>query len=52
MKKKCSTCWGKKKVCIALRKDLSPILEDCRDCEGRGYIELEVFDDQEQSNNA
>lgn len=39
MIKECPTCWGKRKVCVALNEDLSPILEDCRDCGGKGWIE-------------
>ena len=40
MKKKCPTCWGKGKVCIRLEEDLTPILEDCRDCQGTGLVEV------------
>ncbi len=29
---KCDTCWDEGKMCVGLTDDLSPILEDCRDC--------------------
>ena len=42
----CPTCWGKGKVCIGLEEDLTPRLEDCRDCRGTG-----LEDGRDKNNN-
>jgi len=42
--KQCPVCWGKKKTCVGLNDDLTPILRDCSGCDGTGWIAYKVVD--------
>ena len=36
--KPCLNCFGLGKVCVGIKEDFTPLLEDCYDCKGRGWI--------------